>query len=50
MLVRKQAYQELGHDYFDQLRPEVTARRLANRLEGLGFSVTLQPKQALAAA
>jgi transposase len=44
MLVRKQSYNELGHDYLDQRKPEATAKRLVNRLEGLGFAVTLQPK------
>ena len=44
MLVRKEPYQDLGHDYFDQLKPELTAKRLVGRLETLGFQVTLQPK------
>jgi transposase len=44
MLVRKQVYNDLGHDYLDQLRPQVTAKRLIGRLETLGFTVTLQPQ------
>lgn len=44
MLVGKQSYQDLGPDYLDQLKPEATAKRLVNRLEGLGFAVTFQPK------
>ncbi len=49
MLVRKQVYTDLGHDYLDQLRPEATTKRLIGRLETLGFTVTLQPKADLAA-
>jgi len=44
MLVGKESYQDLGHDYLDQLKPEATAKRLVGRLETLGFTVTLQPK------
>ena len=44
MLVGKESYHDLGHDYLDQLKPEATAKRLVNRLEGLGFAVTLEPK------
>ena len=36
-------YQELGGDYFDQLHPDRTARRLVRRLERLGLQVTLAP-------
>ena len=50
MLVRKQSYNELGHDYLDQLKPAATTRRLVGRLESLGFEVTLQPKVAAAPA
>jgi transposase len=49
MLVGKEPYNDLGHDYLDQLRPEATAKRLVHRLEGLGFAVTLQPKTAATA-
>lgn len=34
-------YRELGGDYFERLNPEKTARRLAARLERLGYPVTL---------
>ena len=44
MLVRKEPYEDLGHDYLDRLRPEATTRRLVVRLEALGFEVALQPK------
>jgi transposase len=47
MLVRQEAYHELGHDYLDQLKPQATAKRLVARLESLGFAVTLQAEQAL---
>ena len=36
----------LGADYFDQRRPEATAKRLTRRLEKLGYQVTLQPTAA----
>lgn len=36
-------YQELGSDYFDKLHPERTARRLVQRLQRLGLTVTLTP-------
>jgi transposase len=36
-------YQERGGDYFDRLHPERTTRRLAARLERLGFDVVLRP-------
>lgn len=45
MLTRNEPYREAGADYFDQLRPEATAKRLQKRLETLGYHVTLQ-KQA----
>jgi transposase len=48
MLTRKEPYREVGADYFDQLRPEATAKCLQKRLEALGYHVTLQ-KQAGAA-
>jgi transposase len=38
-------YRELGGSYYDRLRPEHTARRLARRLEQIGFQVTLKPKE-----
>jgi len=42
MIQRKEPYRELGGNYFDQRKPEATARRLVNRLERLGFMVSLQ--------
>jgi transposase len=40
---RNEPYRELGADYFDRQRPEATARRLARRIEELGFTVQLTP-------
>lgn len=42
MIKRKEPYRDLGGDYFDQRRPEATAKRLVRRLEQLGFQVSLQ--------
>lgn len=42
ILKDKAPYYELGGDYFDKRRPEVTARRLVKRLEHLGYQVQLQ--------
>ena len=42
MLKRKEPYQDLGGDYFDKQKPEATAKRLTQRLEKLGYQVTLQ--------
>ena len=39
--VTKEYYQELGSDYFDNRRQETTSKRLAKRLEQLGYSVSL---------
>jgi len=47
MIQRKQPYCELGGDYFDKRRPEVTAKRLVKRLEQLGYLVSLQASPAL---
>jgi transposase len=46
MIERKEPYRELGGNYFDQQRPEVTAQRLVKRLEKLGFQVAIQSTQA----
>jgi transposase len=46
LIKRHELYRELGADYFDQRRPEATAKRLARRLEKLGYQVTLQPAAA----
>ena len=42
MIQRQEPYREAGGDFFDQLQPEDTARRLVKRLEHLGYCVTLQ--------
>lgn len=42
LIARKEPYRELGSDYFDQIRPEKTAKRLIKRLEQLGFQVSVQ--------
>ena len=42
MIKQKEPYRELGGDYFDKRRPEITAKRLVKRLEQLGFNVSLQ--------
>lgn len=43
MLSRNVPYQELGANYFDQHRPQQVVDRLARRIEGLGYRVTLEP-------
>ena len=48
MIQRNEPYQELGGDYFDQRRPEVTAKRLVKRLENLGYHVSLDAPAPLA--
>jgi len=50
IIQRKEPYHELGGDYFDQRRPEATAKRLVKRLERLGFQVSLQQSLAPVAA
>jgi hypothetical protein len=42
MLKDHQPYQDLGGNYFDELKPETTAKRLAKRIEKLGYQVVLQ--------
>jgi transposase len=42
IIQRKEPYHELGADYFDNRRPQATAKRLLKRLERLGFQVSLQ--------
>jgi transposase len=39
-------YHEAGPDYYQPADPERTARRLANRIEHLGYTVTLTPSEA----
>ena len=50
MIQRKEPYRELGGNFFDQRRPEVTAQRLVKRLEKLGFQVSLQQDPAVVVA
>jgi transposase len=45
MIQRQEPYREAGADFFDHLHPEHTARRLVQRLEHLGYEVTLQSAQ-----
>lgn len=44
MIVRNEPYRELGGDYFDKQDPASTAKRLAKRIEKLGYHVKLQPQ------
>ncbi len=50
LIKRQEPYKELGGNYFDELKPEATAKRLQKRLEKLGYQVTLQTQPAPAAA
>jgi transposase len=43
LLARGSVYTELGGDYFDQRNQQPVQRPLVNRLERLGYTVTLQP-------
>jgi len=42
LIQRKEAYRDLGGNYFDQRRPELTAKRLLQRLTKLGYQVSIQ--------
>lgn len=42
LIQRKEAYRELGGNYFDEKNPEATAKRLIKRLEILGYQVSAQ--------
>ena len=46
LLKNGQAYQDLGRDYFEKLNEDRVKRHLVNRLEKLGYTVTLQKKEA----
>jgi transposase len=46
MLKDKVDYHDLGSDYFDRRRRDRTTKHLVSRLEGLGYEVKLEPKQA----
>jgi hypothetical protein len=47
LLKRGTTYEELGEDYFDQREVQRTKRRLVNRLEALGFTVTIEEPVAI---
>jgi transposase len=40
IIQRKEPYRDLGSDYFDQRRPEATAKRLLKRLQQLGYDIS----------
>jgi hypothetical protein len=42
VLWRREAYRELGADYYDQFQPARLTRHLIRRLEQLGHKVTLE--------
>lgn len=42
LIQRNEPYRELGGNYFDELKPQATAKRLVKRLEKLGYQVALQ--------
>ena len=50
LIQRQEPYRELGGNYFDELRPAATAKRLVKRLERLGYQVSLQSQLAAVAA
>jgi hypothetical protein len=43
ILTRRMPYHELGGAYFDELDRQRVERRLVRRLEGLGYTVHLEP-------
>ena len=43
VLSRKQPYRDLGGNYFDQRNPALVWKRLLQRIENLGYQVTLAP-------
>jgi transposase len=45
VLCTKKPYRDLGADYFDQLEKDRLQRHHIRRLEQLGYSVTLTPKE-----
>lgn len=50
MLSRKQAYHDLGGNYFDEQSRHTVTDRLVRRLEKLGYDVSLEPRVAGQAA
>lgn len=45
LLTRKQAYVDLGYNYFDERKKEIVIKNSIKRLESLGFIVTVQEQQ-----
>ncbi len=43
LLTRGTPYEELGGNYFDERERQAVKRRLVQRLEDLGYEVTIQP-------
>ena len=50
LLIRGTTYQELGEDYLDRSDPARTTKRLVQRLEALGYTVSLTLREGVAAA
>jgi transposase len=50
ILLRQEAYSDLGANYFDEQDPVKTAQRLVKRIEKLGYQVTMQTQAAPAPA
>jgi transposase len=50
LIQRQESYRELGSDYFDQCRPEATAKRLIKRLQKLGYEIVIQMQPTQTAA
>jgi len=50
MLSRRQAYRELGGNYFDERKRESVTNRLVRRLEKSGYQVALETQPGVAAA
>jgi hypothetical protein len=48
LIQRHEDCRELGGDYFEKRRPQTTAKHLIKRLEGLGYTVTVQAPMAAA--
>jgi transposase len=45
VLTDRRPYADLGGDYFDRRDQQAVQRRLVHRLEALGYTVSLQPKE-----
>ncbi len=50
LLIRGTTSQELGEDYLDRSDPARTTKRLVQRLEALGYTVSLTLREGVAAA